>query len=100
MDRKEIAIDFANSLNFPEIEKIILYGSVVRGDDNEDSDIDILIITSDRDRIKRSVYRKVTDILLELEEYVSAKILTLDDYRNIKNTHFMSIVEKEGIVIG
>jgi predicted nucleotidyltransferase len=100
MNRKEIAINFANSLKFSEIDKIILYGSVVRGDDKDDSDIDILIITSNRDKIKRVVYRKVTDILLELEEYISAKILSLDDYKNIKDTHFMSIVEKEGIIIG
>jgi predicted nucleotidyltransferase len=45
MNRKKLAIDFSKSLNHPEIEKIILYGSVARGDDKKDSDIDILIIT-------------------------------------------------------
>ncbi|MDR2544075.1 MAG: nucleotidyltransferase domain-containing protein [Methanobrevibacter sp.] len=99
MNRKEIAIDFANSLNLPEIEKIILYGSVVRDEDNNDSDIDILIITSDKRKIKHAVYSKVTDILLEMEEYVSAKILTIKDYNSIKNTHFISTVEREGIII-
>jgi predicted nucleotidyltransferase len=46
MNRKEIAFDFAKSLNHSEIEKIILFGSVARGDDNNNSDIDILIITN------------------------------------------------------
>jgi len=45
VDRKQLAIDFARSLNHPEIEKIILFGSVARGDDTKDLDIDILIIT-------------------------------------------------------
>jgi len=49
MNRKQLAIDFAKSLNHPEIEKIILFGSVARGDDTEDSDIDILIITTNID---------------------------------------------------
>ena len=31
MDRKQLAIDFAKSLNHSEIEKIILYGSVAHG---------------------------------------------------------------------
>ena len=43
VDKKQLAIDFAKSLNHPEIEKIILFGSVARGDDREESDIDILI---------------------------------------------------------
>ncbi|MDR2623578.1 MAG: nucleotidyltransferase domain-containing protein [Methanobrevibacter sp.] len=55
MNRKEIAIDFAKSLNFPEIEKMILYGSVARNEDNEDSDIDILIITTNKRKIKKAV---------------------------------------------
>ena len=41
--RKQIAIDFAKSLNHPEIEKIILFGSVAREEDTKGSDIDILI---------------------------------------------------------
>lgn len=43
MDRKQLAMDFAKSLNHPEIEKIIIFGSVARGENNKDSDIDILI---------------------------------------------------------
>jgi predicted nucleotidyltransferase len=31
MNRKEVAFDFAKSLNHSEIEKIILFGSVARG---------------------------------------------------------------------
>ena len=100
MNRKQLAIDFAKSLDYPEIRKIILYGSVSRGDDTNDSDIDILIITDDRKKIEDKVYSQVADLLLEMEEYVSAKILTNTDYKRVKNTHFMSTVEKEGIVIG
>lgn len=44
-DRIEIAKRFAEAINSDEIFEIILYGSVARGDDTEDSDIDILIIS-------------------------------------------------------
>ena len=44
MDRKQLAMGFADSLkHHPEIEKIILFGSVARGEDRKDSDIDIII---------------------------------------------------------
>ena len=63
VNRKQIAIDFANSLNHPEIEKIILFGSVAREEDTEESDIDILIITKSGDefQIKDDVYTKVME---------------------------------------
>jgi predicted nucleotidyltransferase len=100
MNRKKIATDFAKSLKDPEIKKIILFGSVARNEDNSNSDIDILIITTDREKISYNVYKKVSDILLNLEEYISAKIITTNDYEEVKNTHFMSTVEKEGIILG
>ncbi|MBE6494425.1 MAG: nucleotidyltransferase domain-containing protein [Methanosphaera stadtmanae] len=40
-NRLEIAQEFAESINSDKIMKIILFGSVARGDDNENSDIDI-----------------------------------------------------------
>jgi len=76
MNRKQLAIDFAKSLNHPEIEKIILFGSVARGDDTEDSDIDILIITTNIDddlKIEDDIYGKTFDILLETGEYLSVR---------------------------
>ncbi|MDR0911723.1 MAG: nucleotidyltransferase domain-containing protein [Methanobrevibacter sp.] len=38
--------NFINSLKHPEVVKIILFGSVARGDDTVDFDIDILIVTN------------------------------------------------------
>ncbi|MDR3291389.1 MAG: nucleotidyltransferase domain-containing protein [Methanobrevibacter sp.] len=95
MNKKEIVINFVKSLNHPEIEKIILFGSVVRGEDNMNFDTDILIITSNRKKIEHRVYSKVADVPLEMGEYVSAKILTTDDYNPVKNTQFICAVEKE-----
>lgn len=46
MNRLELARKFSESLDYPEIEKIILFGSVARGDDREGSDIDIIIIST------------------------------------------------------
>ncbi|RLG58467.1 MAG: nucleotidyltransferase domain-containing protein, partial [Candidatus Hydrothermarchaeota archaeon] len=40
MNKLEIAKEFAKSLK--DVEKIILFGSVARGEDKGDSDVDIL----------------------------------------------------------
>jgi len=98
MNRKQLAIDFAKSLNHPEIEKIILFGSVARGDDTEDSDIDILIITTNIDddlKIEDDIYGKTFDILLETGEYLSVKIIHLEHYQRYSNFHFYKNVKKK-----
>ena len=103
IDRKQLAIDFAQSLNHTEIEKIILFGSVARGDDTKDSDIDILIITkniNDDLKISDDIYDKVMDILLETGEYLSTKMVPFKHYQNHLNMFFYINVESEGIIIG
>jgi len=103
VDRKQLAIDFAKSLDFSGIEKIVLFGSVARGDDTDDSDIDVLIITKkkeDKFKIKDEVYTKVMDIVYKHMEYISAKIISSDHYKKYRNFSFYSNVDKEGIVIG
>ncbi|KZX14223.1 nucleotidyltransferase domain-containing protein [Methanobrevibacter filiformis] len=101
--RKQIAIDFANSLNNPEIEKIILFGSVARGEDNKDSDIDILIVTFNVDddlMIEDEIYGKTFDILLETGEYLSVKMIDSEHYKRHINFSFYKNIEKDGVLIG
>jgi predicted nucleotidyltransferase len=103
MNRKKLAIDFVSSLNHPEIEKIILYGSVARGDDEKDSDIDILIITSNIDddlKIEDDIYSKVFDILLKSGEYIAVHIIPNKHYQSHLDFSFYLNIEKEGILIG
>ncbi|MCL2156928.1 MAG: nucleotidyltransferase domain-containing protein [Methanobrevibacter sp.] len=103
VDRKKLAIDFAKSLNHPEIEKIILFGSVAREEDTDESDIDILIITKNEDdelKIEDDVYDKAWDIRLETMVRISVKIRSIEHYETYKNFSFYSNVEKDGVMIG
>lgn len=79
---------------------MILFGSVARSEDRDDSDIDLLIISTNKIEAKNGVMRKVTDILLETGIYVSAKVISPEEFEQFKNTHFISQVKKEGINIG
>jgi predicted nucleotidyltransferase len=103
MNRKEIAIEFAKSLKHSEIVKIILFGSVARGEDNIDSDIDILIITknmNDKIKIEDDIYSKVFNILLNTNEYLSVKMRSINHYENHKDFPFYENIANEGILIG
>jgi len=102
IDRKQLAIDFAKSLNHSEIEKVILFGSVARGEDTDDSDIDILILTKNDDdnlKIRNSIYSKVMDIIIDTGEYLSVKMRSISHYNKYIHFSFYANVEKDGLTI-
>ncbi|MDR0911817.1 MAG: nucleotidyltransferase domain-containing protein [Methanobrevibacter sp.] len=102
MNRKEIAIEFAKSLKHPEIVKVILFGSVARGEDKKDSDIDIIIVTnkkSDKQLILDDVYDKVIDVLIKTGEHISVKFKENKYFEKHKDFSFISNVNCDGLII-
>jgi len=98
MKKLEIAKEFAKSLK--DVERIILYGSVARGEDKEESDVDILVISRDKRKPKDKVIERAMDILLDKGTYISVKVISLREFEDLKDTHFISQITKEGVVIG
>ncbi|VVB88750.1 Nucleotidyltransferase domain protein [uncultured archaeon] len=86
-----------------KVEKIILFGSYARGEATEESDIDILVITSgNRFEMQKNLSGIAVDILLKTGEYISAKAVSTEEYsfmEKIKTGFYQNIV-KEGVVIG
>lgn len=74
---------------FPEIEKIIIFGSRARGDFRRTSDIDIALIGN----VEKTIY-KIRDYFDE-----SRIIYTVDvvDFSKIESSTFKEDIEKEGI---
>jgi predicted nucleotidyltransferase len=104
LDNKKIAIEFSNLIKKKyntEIEKVILFGSVVRGEANQDSDIDIFVIgKGDRFQLRRKLMVDVIKFLLKYGIYISIKTLSNEDVSHINNTGFMQQINKEGVLIG
>ena len=86
-----------------KIKRIILFGSVARGEDKEDSDMDVLIITNyDSFKMQKLVSGIVVEVLLKTGVYVSAKVLSLDEFNFLKeiNSSFYRNMLNEGITVG
>ena len=97
----EIAKEFAKSLKYPEIKDIILFGSAARKTETESSDIDILIACEgNRFKLLHRVMDDVVEFLSKYGEYISVKVLSVQDIERLKNTYFISTIKKEGIKIG
>ena len=80
------------------IESIILFGSVARGEAKEDSDIDILVIwKGDEAEGWRALTGLAFDGLLDKGEYISVKVIGVDDLKG--ENPFIRNVMREGIKI-
>jgi predicted nucleotidyltransferase len=99
-NRFNIAQNFALEVKSEKINKIILFGSVARGEDNEDSDIDILIVSSFEDDLFDTVYGKIYEVLINEKELISAHFVTNERFTSDKESYFLSSVLEEGVVIG
>lgn len=100
MNRVEIAHKFASAINSDKIIRIILFGSVARGDDNEESDIDILIISNEWEKIDSLITDEVFKVVLETEELISPYVLSEKQFNETKHFSFLTNVLREGVVIG
>lgn len=61
--------------NMFEIETVVLFGSVVRGEADEKSDIDLLLIT--RNRLNREERHQITDVVCEINLEYDTNFSTL-----------------------
>ncbi len=98
-DRVKIAHEFANAINSDKIVRIILFGSVARGDDGKDSDIDILIVSDYWEEIDSIITDVVGDIVLDQQELISPHIMSVDRFNNTKDYSFLTNVLEEGVVL-
>ena len=88
------------------LKKIILYGSYARGDYNEGSDIDIMILTDLADDEIEKYETKIWDYAYDLESdnnftiHLSPSVKNIDKYNTrISFIPFYKNVKKDGVVL-
>jgi len=83
------------------IKQVILYGSFVRGEATEESDIDVLIVVDDSlnpFEVRKSLSDILFDILLEKGELISVIAIPESFFKNY-HSPFLLNVKEEGVII-
>ena len=86
-----------------QTKEIILFGSFARREASEESDIDVLVITSgNRFEMQKNLSEITVEILLQTGVYISAKAVSVEEYSFMKkiNTGFYQNIAREGVAIG
>ena len=97
--KKEIAKDFAKTINSDKIKLMILFGSVARGDYRPDSDIDILVVSNHHNEIWPKISRIIGDTLLEKGELLSIHVMPEKIFNETKDYSFLTNVLREGMLL-
>ena len=99
-------IQGVNKILGDRVKKIILYGSYARGDYNDGSDIDIMILTDLSDEEIVKLREKIWDYAHDIEwnnnfnVILSPLLKNIDKYnKRIDVIPFYTNVQKEGIVL-
>jgi predicted nucleotidyltransferase len=85
-----------------QLIELRLFGSKARGDDQADSDIDVLVIvTTDDWRICDVVYGVATDILLQRDICMSPKVISenLLEQLQKEDTFFLRNISRDAIAV-
>ena len=86
------------------IQQIILYGSYARGEEKENSDIDILLLVDLTNIEIKEIQNDIYDLAYELElstsKEISPIIINIAEFQYWKDTSpFYRNIEQEGVII-
>ncbi|HEX9710037.1 MAG TPA: nucleotidyltransferase domain-containing protein [Candidatus Thermoplasmatota archaeon] len=84
----------------PSVRRVVLYGSVARGDDRAGSDIDLLVEVRRRTQaVEDRVSDAVTDVAIDEGELVVPIVLSSAEMRKRLPASFMARIRAEGKVL-
>ena len=106
-ERQELILDFSRQVKRilgKSLTKVILYGSYARGDYNENSDIDIMILTTLTNEEIEAVEGKIFDLAfdIQMEHLVDISVVIKNEEQFnywLGALPFYNNVQREGVVI-
>lgn len=79
-----------------QIEKVALFGSKARGDSQEDSDIDVLVILKKEDRsLRREILKEAARISLKYDLILSPRIIGATRWQEMRGFSLYQNLQKE-----
>ena len=85
-----------------QIERIVLFGSVARGADSPDSDVDVLVVARSRDKRLRDGLDEIAfDLTLARQRGPVFLLYPFDEYARARRngSELIASIEREGIIL-
>jgi len=103
-EEKEWLDRFVDELSrrFPEaVDRVIVFGSKARGDDDSDSDLDVLVVATGDEKLKTSIRILGYELALLKNVVSSIVVYTTEEFeqRRQNRSVFIECVERDGVVV-
>jgi predicted nucleotidyltransferase/DNA-binding XRE family transcriptional regulator len=96
------AVEVLKNAAGASLEKVILYGSVARGDDIEGSDIDLIAVFNANPlsarKYREKVYGKLMDYLIENDIELSLQVFSVQQWKKSESSFFKK-AKQEGVTL-
>ena len=104
---REVVYEFSQQLKVilgNKLTKVIMYGSYARGDNNDNSDVDIMVLTTltedEIERVETTVFDLAFDFQMEYGLDISVIVKNEEHFNHwLGALPFYNNVEKEGVVL-
>ncbi len=96
---QEVMVILKKNLDSKKIISAVVFGSVARGEEKKDSDIDLLIISNDHDLAIESASKISEEISLMFHAKISHMIFSEKQLRSKKNSDLINSIIKDHILI-
>ncbi len=90
---------FEPSIQRGEISSVYLFGSVVSGEENKDSDIDILILSDNFRKASEAAAKAQTEVSAEFNKKVSPLIFRVRKFNSKRNSKLMRSIASQSLRI-
>ncbi|MFO7794442.1 MAG: nucleotidyltransferase domain-containing protein [Candidatus Nanohaloarchaea archaeon] len=77
------------------LEKLVLYGSVARGEENEGSDVDVFAVVKEKSD-KEVLEELAFDVNVEFGVFMVPVVKTVEEFESVRDSIFVREVEKTG----
>jgi len=77
------------------VYKLVLYGSVVRNQEREESDLDVFLVVDSKED-KDKIYDLASEVGLEHDLHVAPVVRTREEFNKTRNTFFTREVMESG----
>ena len=103
-DEKEWLDRYVDELSrhFPEaVDRVIVFGSKARGNDDSDSDLDVLVVATGDEKLKASIRILGYELALLKNVVSSIVVYTTEEFeqRRQNRSVFIECVERDGVVV-
>ena len=89
-------VAYLHKSNPEKIESVALFGSKARGDSQQDSDIDVLVILTHEDReLRREILRQAARFSLEYDVLLSPRVIGAERWEKMRGFSLYQNVQQD-----